>query len=103
VWIRDSGGWEYAERYAPKAPGTFEYRLSAPLIPAMDGLRGSIVVSPQWPGEKLKDSYALGGNWWSDRSDKSHFRDKWQGAATVEKWREDVLSDWAERWNWLKD
>lgn len=97
------GGWEYAVRYAPKAPGTFEYRLSAPLIPAMDGLRGSIVVSPQWPGEKLKDSYALGGNWWSDSSDKSLFRDKWQGAATVEKWREDVLSDWAERWNWLKD
>ena len=69
----------------------------------MDGLSGSIVVSPQWPGEKLKDSYALGGNWWSDSSDKSLFRDKWQGAATVEKWREDVLSDWAERWNWLKD
>lgn len=96
------GGWEYGVRYVPKAPGTYDYRLSAPLIPAMDGLKGSFVASPLWPGKELSDSYKLGKKWWSDRTTRSLFRDKWQGAATTEKWREAVLTDWAERLGWLK-
>lgn len=97
------GGWEYGVRYVPKAPGTLDYRLSAPLIPAMDGLKGSIVVSGLWPGKKFEESYPLGKNWWSDRTTRSLFRGKWQGAATTEKWREAVLTDWSKRWEWLKE
>ena len=30
------------------------------------------------------------------------FMGKWQGAATVAKWREEVLADWEKRWQCLK-
>ena len=33
----------------------------------------------------------------------SYFEDKWQGAGTVRKWRNEILEDWAERWKCLKE
>ncbi|WP_168171931.1 hypothetical protein [Algoriphagus sp. A40] len=36
-------------------------------------------------------------------SDPALFDGKLQGGKTIQKWRNEILMDWAERWNWLKE
>jgi len=39
----------------------------------------------------------------TDKSDPNLYDGKIQGGKTILKWRNDILSDWAERWNWLRE
>jgi hypothetical protein len=71
-------------------------------IKELDGMTGSLVVSGLWPGKLTGDAYPLGDNWYTDKGDLSLFKGIWQGTETVEKWREEVLADWATRWSYLK-
>lgn len=95
------GNGEYMVRYSPKAPGVLTYSISSD-VRELDGLTGVIVVDNLWPGNRTSDSYELGDSWWTDRGKPSMFMGKWQGAATVAKWREEVLADWEKRWQCLK-
>ncbi|MBQ8673031.1 MAG: DUF1593 domain-containing protein [Bacteroides sp.] len=91
----------YGVRYAAKAPATLTYTLSSD-IPALDGCSGSIVISSVWPGKETSEGYALGCQWHTDRGDTLLYEGKWQGAKSVSRWREEVLDDWARRWEYLK-
>ena len=95
------GKGEYVIRYIPKKAEILNYLFTSQ-IPELDGLKGSIVISNYWPGEKHDTDYLLGNNWYSDKSDKDLYDGKLQGGKTILKWRSDVLLDWAERWNWLR-
>lgn len=92
----------YILRYCPKAPARLNYVLSSS-IPQLDGLRGSFVVSDEWPGNPHPDDFLLGRCWYSDVPDRSLYEGKWQGAKTTRRWRQAVLEDWAERWRWLTE
>lgn len=94
------GRGQYVLRYSPKAPATLTYAIASP-IPELNGLKGSFVVSDVWPGPRGKDDYRLGAHWYSDRPERSLYEGKWQGAKTQRQWRQDILDDWARRWNWL--
>ena len=91
----------YGVRYAPKSPATLKYTVSSE-IQALNGKTGTIVVDEMWPGKASKDNYKLGNQWFTDKTDSHFFSGIWQGYKTVEKWRIDVLTEWAERWGWLK-
>ena len=91
---------KYAFRYSPKAPATLDYVLSSE-IPELDGLSGEFVVGDLWPGDPSSTDYTHNGNWFTDVSDTLEFDGKWQGAQTVLRHRNEVLDDWAKRWNWL--
>lgn len=95
------GNGMYGVRYAAKAPATLDYTITSD-IKELDGMTGSLVVSGLWPGKLTGDAYPLGDNWYTDKGDLSLFKGIWQGTETVEKWREDVLADWATRWSYLK-
>lgn len=95
------GKGTYVLRYSPKAPAKLTYMLSSS-IKQLDGLHGCFVVDDVWPGKPGKDDYQLGDNWYSDRSERTFYEGKWQGAKTQRKWRKDILEDWARRWDWLK-
>ena len=73
------------------------------------------VISLNWMNRKVSllvfrpgrvspspDDYKLGSNWYSDRPEPELFLDVQQGARTVSKYREEFLSDWALRWEWLE-
>lgn len=92
---------DYALRYIPKKAETLNYKFTSG-IEAINGLEGTIVVDNLWPGKTYPTDYALGENWYTDRSDHDLYDGKIQGGKTVLKWRNDVLTDWAERWAWLK-
>ncbi len=95
------GNGDYVIRYIPKKAETLNYKFTSE-IQELNGLEGSIVIENRWPGEKHESDYLLGNNWYSDKSDKSFYDGKLQGGKTIQKWRADVLMDWAERWSWLK-
>lgn len=95
------GDGEYMIRYSPKAPATLSYKIISD-IKELDGLNGEITVGKLWPGSTPRYSYRVGSNWWTDCGNLSLFKGKWQGFKTIEKWRDEVLSDWEQRWKCLK-
>lgn len=96
------GEGEYVLRYAPKQPAVLEYHISSD-IAALDGLHGAFTVGTMWPGAKTTDGWCVGPHWMTDVQDPTLFEGRWQGAVTVRKWREEVLADWAERWQKLTE
>ncbi len=95
------GNGDYSIRYIPKKAETVEYRFNSH-ISEINGLEGSIVVDNLWPGQEHPTDYQLGNNWYTDRSDKALYDGKIEGGKTVLKWRNEILLDWAKRWDWLK-
>lgn len=96
------GDGVYAMRYIPKKAEFLQYKISS-AIKELDGLTGSVLVSNRWPGKRNKHDYHLGKTWYTDKQDDSLYFGKIQGGKTVSKWRNAVLDDWAERWNWLNN
>jgi len=91
----------YGVRYSSKKPETCTY-LTTSDIPELNGQAGKFVSITPWPGKPGKDNYQLGTAWYSDRPESEFFLGVQQGARTVSKYREEFLSDWAKRWEWLK-
>ncbi len=91
----------YGIRYSSKNPEICTY-VTASDIPELDGQTGQFVSVAPWPGANGPDDYILGKNWFTDRPEPELFFGLQQGARTVSKHREAFLSDWAQRWEWLK-
>lgn len=95
------GKGEYAVRYAPKQAETLTYRLTSS-ITGFPSQEGKLVVTNLWPGKGRATDYALGNNWYTDKSASELYDGKIQGGQTILKWRKSILLDWAERWAWLR-
>lgn len=95
------GGGNYSIRYIPKQAETLHFEFTSQ-IPGFPIGKGQLVVSNLWPGKPNETDYMLGGNWYSDSSDPDRYDGKLQGGKTILKWRNEVLTDWAERWEWLR-
>lgn len=96
------GNGECAIRYIPKKAEVLNYKFSSDM-PEINGLEGRLVVYNSWPGKHHPSDYILGKNWYSDKENQSLYDGIIQGAETVLKWRDDVLADWAKRWENLTD
>ncbi|MEI6948959.1 nucleoside hydrolase-like domain-containing protein [Paraflavisolibacter sp. H34] len=95
------GNGNYVVRYCPKRTETLTYKVTSG-IKGFQEQSGAFVVDNIWPGKHRKTNYKLGSNWYTDRQNPELYDDIWQGGKTVLKWRNDVLLDWAKRWNWLR-
>lgn len=95
------GNGNYVVRYAPKQSEKLSYKMTSS-IPGFGEQSGEFVVDNIWPGRMRKKDYQLGTHWYTDRSDPQLYDGKIQGGITVKKWRNDVLQDWAKRWQWLQ-
>jgi Protein of unknown function (DUF1593). len=95
------GKGEYVLRYIPKQAEVLNYRFTSNIAGFAPG-EGQIVVTNGWPGKPHATDYKLGPNWFTDKADPSLYDGKLQGGKTINKWRSDILSDWAKRWKWLE-
>jgi hypothetical protein len=95
------GNGQYVIRYAPKQAEILHYRFTT-IIPNFVLQEGTLVVNNLWPGKKHITDYKLGANWYTDKSSSNLFDGKIQGGKTILKWRNDILLDWAKRWDWLR-
>jgi hypothetical protein len=91
----------YGVKYAPKAPAILPYTITSD-IQEINGNKGIFLVVNNWPGQPTPESFQLGNNWYTDKTDCSLFEGVWQGAKTVSKWRNEVLQEWGERWEILR-
>lgn len=71
-------------------------------IPGFPEQNGKITIENVWPGKTRGTDYKLGNNWFTDKSDEDLFDKNLHGFKTVSKWRNDVMRDWAKRWDWLR-
>jgi hypothetical protein len=96
------GNGDYAIKYVPKQAAiiTFKFTSDIPNFPVQEG---KLVVENLWPGKKEITDYKLGANWYTDKTDPNLYDGIIQGGKTILKWRNDILLDWAERWNWLRE
>lgn len=95
------GNGNYAINYAPKQAEILRYQITSK-ISGFPTQAGELVVSNRWPGKPNDTDYLLGPNWYSDSSDPKRYDGKLQGGKTILKWRNEVLTDWAKRWEWLR-
>ncbi|MBD0285979.1 MAG: DUF1593 domain-containing protein [Flavisolibacter sp.] len=95
------GDGNYVVRYAPKQSETLSYTITSSIL-GFPEQSGQLIVDNLWPGKGRKTDYPLGPHWYTDRSDAQLYEGKIQGGLTVKKWRNEVLQDWAKRWQWLQ-
>ena len=96
------GDGQYVVRYAPKQSESISYKMTSS-IPGFPEQSGQFVVDNVWPGEPRTTDYVLGPQWYTDRKDTKLYDGQIQGGITIKIWRNDVLQDWAKRWQWLKN
>ncbi|MCS3800588.1 hypothetical protein GGD38_005970 [Chitinophagaceae bacterium OAS944] len=96
-----AGEGNYVVRYTPKQAENISYTITS-AIPGFTEQAGEFVVDNIWPGKTRTTDYRLGPHWYTDRSDPKLYDGKIQGGLTIKKWRNDVMMDWAKRWQWLK-
>ena len=92
---------QYGLKYVPKQAEILSYQFSSD-VPGFPVLEGKLVVENRWPGKINSTDYKLGDHWYTDKGSPQLYDGKIQGGKTVSKWRQDVLLDWARRWEWLK-
>ncbi|WP_205513965.1 DUF1593 domain-containing protein [Longitalea arenae] len=95
------GGGQYGLKYVPKQAEVVSYRLHSAL-PGFPVQEGKLVVTNLWPGKRNSTDYKPGTHWYTDKADPQLYDGKIQGGKTISRWRQDVLLDWAKRWECLR-
>lgn len=95
------GDGNYALKYVPKGAEVLNYKFVSE-IPELNGHEGKLNIVNLWPGKENQTDIPLGNTWFSDKSDSKLYEGKFQGGKTISKWKNDILLDWAKRWEWLK-
>lgn len=93
------GNGIFTVRFAPKRTGNWKYAVNSS-AKSLQGQTGEFVSTNPWPGKENPQNVIM-NSWWSDRTDSDLYLGQYQGARTVSKWREDFLSDWARRFEWI--
>lgn len=94
------GRGEYVVKYSTYKTGTQPYTITS-AIKGFPTQNGHITIDNAFPGKPRPTDYKVGGQWWSDRTDPTLFHDNHQGAATVYKFRKEVIEDWGRRCGWM--
>jgi hypothetical protein len=88
----DKGGvWHFV--YCPKEPGKWEYTIRS-TDPKLDGQIGAFTSYLPPPNQPVAVRYP---HWWTDDPDPVLAEGIYQGAKTVNRWREDYLRDFAQQ------
>ena len=87
------GNGRYGFRFVPKETGDFQYFTHSKLA-ALDGLAGTMRVLAENPETRKQGNLT---HWWSDRLDEAVLEGPHRGAKTINRWREDYLRSFAER------
>lgn len=96
------GNGNYVVRYSTYKTGTQPYTITSE-IKGFPVQNGYITIDNAFPGKHRDTDYTVGKQWWSDRTATELFHDGNQGAATIFKFRKDIIEDWGRRCSWLKD
>ena len=86
-----TGDWHFV--YCPKEPGKWEYVIRS-TEGKLDGQKGGFTSYLPPANQPVSERYP---NWWTDDPDPAFAEGIYEGAKTVNRWREEYLRDFAER------
>ena len=81
--------------FSPKNPSNYKYTITSN-IPSINNLAGSITSYRPPASNKLNPS-PLYSNWWTDDPSPEYIEDGHIGVKTINRWREDFLTHFANR------
>lgn len=94
------GGGLYRFRLCPKSVGSWSYEIKSSQE-WLDGQKGQYVsVEEGTLGHRAHEIEH--SNWWTDILDPSVKEGEHCGAKTINQWREDILTHWQQRMDWIR-
>ena len=95
------GNGLYVVRHSTYYTGTLDYTITS-TIDGFTPLTGQITIENTWHAEAKPTDYKVGAQWWTDSYAPSDYWHNCAGAQTQRIVRDDIMSDWGSRWQWLK-
>ena len=91
----------YVLRHSTYYLGTLPYTITS-TIDGFAPIEGEITIRNTWDVPLQATDYVVGPNWWTDSYAPANVWHNYPGAQTQYDIRQEVLTDWALRWSWLK-
>ena len=96
------GNGLYVVRHSTYYTGTLDYTITS-TVKGFKPIKGQITVENTWDNRKNATDYQVGTQWWTDSYAPGDFDRNCAGARYQLIVREEIMKDWAQRWQWLKD
>ena len=95
------GNGIYVVRHSTYYTGTLNYTITS-TVKGFKPIKGQITVENTWNRSNDTD-YKVGSRWWTDSYAEENYWSKCAGARYQRIIRDEIMEDWALRWQWLKE
>ena len=95
------GNGLYILRHSTYYTGTLDYTITS-TIDGFAPITGQITVENTWDVVAKDTDYMVGSQWWTDSYAPADYWHNCAGAQTQRIVRDEIMADWANRWQWLK-
>ena len=95
------GNGLYILRHSTYYTGTLDYTITS-TIDGFAPITGQITVENTWDVAPKDTDYKVGPQWWTDSYAPADYWHNCAGAQTQRIVRDEIMADWANRWQWLK-
>ena len=95
------GNGLYILRHSTYYTGTLDYTITS-TIDGFAPITGQITVENTWNVAPKDTDYMVGSQWWTDSYAPADYWHNCAGAQTQRIVRDEIMADWANRWQWLK-
>ena len=95
------GNGLYILRHSTYYTGTLDYTITS-TIDGFAPITGLITVENTWDVAPKDTDYKVGPQWWTDSYAPADYWHNCAGAQTQRIVRDEIMADWANRWQWLK-
>lgn len=95
------GNGLYVVRHSTYYTGTLDYTITS-TVEGFKPIMGQITVENTWDNRRNKTDYKVGPQWWTDSYAPGDFDRGCAGARYQLIVREEIMRDWARRWQWLR-
>ncbi|MBR5820477.1 MAG: DUF1593 domain-containing protein [Alistipes sp.] len=96
------GDGNYLLRHSTYYTGVLSYTMTSSL-PDFEAFEGEITVENSWDVAPNEDDLVVGDCWWTDSYAEEDRWNKHAGANTQIAVRQEIMADWAARWQVLKE
>lgn len=92
----------YVLRHSTYYTGTLDYTITS-TIDGFAPITGQITVENTWDVAPKDTDYKVGLQWWTDSYAPADYWHDCAGAQTQRIVRDEIMADWANRWQWLRE
>lgn len=91
----------YVVRHSTYYTGTLDYTITS-TVKGFKPIHGQMTVENTWDNHTNATDYTVGPQWWTDSYAPEDYWHDCAGARYQYIVRQEIMDDWAHRWQWLK-